>query len=131
MKTGTARYAKHYEIAAYGESAVRWGYNHWWGKACPLGFSVDTANSPGRTTESDVTSGWGVVNAIHDVLNSDARADNRCWSGQDVPKKFAPTTFCPFSPKSLPREFLTLDTLTDQRFPPPCSAPTPRVSKFV
>jgi hypothetical protein len=32
MKTGTARYAKHYEIAAYGESAVRWGYNRWWGK---------------------------------------------------------------------------------------------------
>ena len=41
MKTGTARYAKHYEIAAYGESAVRWGYNHWWSKTFLLGFSAN------------------------------------------------------------------------------------------
>ena len=41
MKTGTARYAKHYEIAAYGESAVRWGYNHWWSKAFLLGHNYN------------------------------------------------------------------------------------------
>ncbi len=28
MKTGTARYAQHYEIATYGESRVREGYTH-------------------------------------------------------------------------------------------------------
>ena len=31
MKTGTARYAQHYEIATYGESRVREGYAHWSG----------------------------------------------------------------------------------------------------
>jgi hypothetical protein len=78
MKTGTARYAKHYEIAAYGESAVRWGYNHWWSKTFLLGFSTDTFKNLGRTTEADVISGWGVASAIHDVINAKTkvRSDN-------------------------------------------------------
>ena len=61
MKTGTARYAKHYEIAAYGESAVRWGYNHWWGKTFLLGFSANTFNNLGRTTKADIACGWGLT----------------------------------------------------------------------
>ncbi len=61
MKTGTARYAKHYEIAAYGESAVRCGYNHWWGKTFLLGFSADTFNNLGRTTKADIACGWGLT----------------------------------------------------------------------
>ncbi len=85
MKTGTARYAKHYEIAAYGESAVRCGYNHWWSKAFLIGFSANTFNNLGRTTESDVISGWGMASSIHDVINSKTRTDNRCRSGADVP----------------------------------------------
>ena len=85
MKTGTARYAKHYEIAAYGESAVRWGYNHWWSKTFLLGFSGNTFKNLGRTTEADVISGWGLASAIFDALNLKARADNRCRSGADVP----------------------------------------------
>jgi hypothetical protein len=61
MKTGTARYAKHYEIAAYGESAVRWGYNHWWSKTFLLGFSANTFNNLGRTTKADIACGWGLT----------------------------------------------------------------------
>ncbi len=60
MKTGTARYAKHYEIAAYGESAVRWGYNHWWSKAFALGFGSDLSNCA-RTTKADIACGWGLT----------------------------------------------------------------------
>ncbi len=85
MKTGTARYAKHYEIAAYGESAMRWGYNYWWSKAFLIGFNAETFKNLGRTTEADVISGWGMASSIHDVLNSRLRADNRCRSGADVP----------------------------------------------
>jgi hypothetical protein len=85
MKTGTARYAKHYEIAAYGESAVRWGYNHWWGRTFLLGFSADTFKNLGRTTESDVISGWGMASGIFDALNLKARVDNRCRSGAGGP----------------------------------------------
>jgi hypothetical protein len=61
MKTGTARYAKHYEIAAYGESAVRWGYNHWWSKTFLLGFSAHTFINLGRTTKADIACGWGLT----------------------------------------------------------------------
>jgi len=28
MKTGTTRYAEHYEVAAYGQSVLRWVYNY-------------------------------------------------------------------------------------------------------
>ncbi len=60
MKTGTARYAKHYEIAAYGESAIRWGYNYWWSKAFALGFGSDLSNCA-RTTKADIACGWGLT----------------------------------------------------------------------
>ncbi len=60
MKTGTARYAKHYEIAAYGESAIRWGYNYWWSKAFALGFGSDLSKCA-RTTEADIACGWGLT----------------------------------------------------------------------
>jgi len=85
MKTGTQRYAENYEVAAYGESVVRWGYNHWWSKAFSLGFSGDTLKNLGRTADWAVISGWGVALGIFDVLNARSRADQRCRSGQDVP----------------------------------------------
>ena len=126
MKTGTARYAKHYEIAAYGESAMRWGYNYWWSKAFLIGFNADTFKNSGRTTEADVISGWGMTCSIHDVLNARTRADNRCRSGADVPNEFARTIFYPFPPELSSRKILTLDSPTGQRFPPPCSTPAAR-----
>ena len=85
MKTGTSRYAEHYEVAAYCESAVRWGYNYWWSKTFSLGFSTNTLTNLGRTAESDVISGWGMATGISDLLNARSRPDQRCRSGQDVP----------------------------------------------
>ena len=219
MKTGTARYAKHYEIAAYGESAVRWGYNHWWSKTFLLGFSADTFNNLGRTTKADIACGWGLTEgARSDIryrnitpkglsqnkearinpksspcahspyalrhphpqghphlrspsnkalkfcypLPSDSghttntqsfkqrtaweiasgwdghlcvakvkelkstRADMRCRSRQDVPGNYAQIIWAAISPGLFLLEFVTLGMLTDQRFPPPCSAPTAR-----
>jgi hypothetical protein len=57
MQTGTAGYAQHYEIAAYGGSRVRQGYSHWWRNTFLLGFSADTFKNLGRTTRADVISG--------------------------------------------------------------------------
>ena len=85
MKTGTSRYAGHYEVAAYGESAVRWGYNHWWNTAFLLGFGADTFKNRGRTTESHVISGWGAATGIYDQKFCKTRTDQRYRSGQDVP----------------------------------------------
>ena len=60
MKTGTARYAKHYEIAAYGESVVRWGYNYWWAKTFSVAVGSDLSKCA-RTTEADIACGWGLT----------------------------------------------------------------------
>ena len=85
MRTGTARYAEHYEVAAYGETMVRWGYNHWWSNTFLLGFSAETFKNLGRTTEADIRSGWGTARGIFDLLNAGPRSDQRCRSGRDVP----------------------------------------------
>jgi len=85
MRTGTNRYAEHYEVAAYGESVVRWGYNHWWSKVFSLGFGARTLKNLGRITEYHVTSGWGMATGIFDVLNAKARPDQRCRPVQDTP----------------------------------------------
>ena len=86
MRAGTTRYPEHYEIAAYGPSAVRWGYNHF--KSNVL-FSFDSSAESvehfGRTTESDILFGWGMARGIFDALNERSRADQRCRSGRDVP----------------------------------------------
>ena len=60
MKTGTARYAQHYEIAAYGESAMRWGYNYWWAKTFSVAVGSDHSKCA-RTTEADIACGWGLT----------------------------------------------------------------------
>ena len=85
MRTGTARYAEHYEVAAYGETMVRWGYNHWWSNTFLLGFIAETFKNLGRTTEADILSGWGTARGIFDLLNAGSSPDQRCRSGRDVP----------------------------------------------
>ena len=92
MKTGTVRYAKHYEIAAYGESAVRWGYNHWWSKTFLLGFSADTFNNLGITTKADIACGWG--------LTEGARSDIRYRN--ITPKGLSQNKKARINPKSSP-----------------------------
>jgi len=77
---------QHYEIAAYGRSAVRWGYNPLKGNVILLLAPSDFAfKNLGRTTESDIISGWGTVSDMFDLLNAKSRLDQRCRSSQDVP----------------------------------------------
>jgi len=85
MKTGTQRHAEHYEVVAYGQSAVRWGYNHWWSDTFLLGLNADIFKNPGRTAESDVLSVWGMATGLFDLSNPASRPDQRRRSGQDVP----------------------------------------------
>jgi hypothetical protein len=77
---------QHYEIAAYGRSAVRWGHNPFKSNVILLLAPSDFASKNlGRTTESDIISGWGTASGIFDFLNAKSRPDQRCRSGQDVP----------------------------------------------
>ena len=86
MRAGTTRHPEHYEIAAYGRSAVLWGYNPFKSNAILILDPSDFALvNLGRTTESDILSGWGTARGIFDVLNERSRADQRCRSGRDVP----------------------------------------------
>ena len=86
MRVNMVRTVENFKIAAYGESAVLWGYNHFKSNAL-FSFSL-TANiwaHRGRITQVHVICGWGVARTIFDVVNARSRADQRCRSGQDVP----------------------------------------------
>ena len=86
MKTSAKRDAEHYEIAAYGRSAVLWGYNPFKSNAILILDPSDFVFvNLGRTTESDILFGWGMARGIFDVLNAGPRSDQRCRSGRDVP----------------------------------------------
>jgi len=86
MRTGTARDAEHYEIAAYGQTAVGWGYNHWWSKVFLLVSGAKGFTEPGSTTNFDTIAGWGVSDSICAQKFRKDRADNSFRSGPDAPQ---------------------------------------------
>jgi len=71
MKTGTARYAKHYEIAAFGGSRVRQGYTHWWCNTFVLSPPTGSCNV-GKTSKAEIVYGWEFTEGV--------RSDIRYWN---------------------------------------------------
>mgnify|MGYP001166714597 FL=1 len=72
-----------WHLACLGFSQVLSGWSHIHNWA--VSSHSSRLSGSARITVSDVISGWGMSDTLHDVLNRKRRTDHRYRSGQDVP----------------------------------------------